>query len=247
MKYKKFAIFITSVLVILCIYKITNYNKVNYTALGDGIAKGKTPFDKIGLSYTDYFHQFLKNKYITNSDYKQFSYEDCRITDLINKIDSVLISKEDSKQNNITQAIKQADIITLSVGSDELFYKLKQNKKNIENNKISKELKYIDEIFKDYELLISKIRNITKKPIILIGYYNPLNIKNVNAVDKIYDYLDLKFNNLIDDNIYYISLYDDFQKNKRYLPNNNIVFPSLEGYNYISNRIINVVKKNILK
>ncbi len=247
MKHIKFVIFLVSAIIIIFIYNITNDKKITYLALGDGLAKGQTPFDTFGESYTDYFYNYLKSKYKVNDNYKTFTQSDYRITDLINDIDNVYTIKEENNLT-ITSLIKKADIITISVGSDELFYKLKQYNDNIKIGNKQKIIKYIDEMFQDANKLIEKIRKYNKGPIIFIGYYNPIPFSQTNetTMDNIFNYIDLKFNEIINKNTFYLDIYDTFKEKETYLPNKNNVFPSLEGYNLISNELIKLVEEEKL-
>ena len=247
MKHIKFVIFFISAIIIFVIYQITSNSKITYLALGDGIAKGETPFETYGDSYTDYIYEYLSNKKETNTNFKTFTKSDYRITDLINDINSVE-TIETENNLTITHLLKTADIITISIGSDELFYKLKQYNDKIKIGNKQKIIDYIDQMFKDMDNLLKVIRKYTKKPIILVGYYNPIPLSETNAttMDTIFNYIDLKFNGLIDKNTYYVDIYNIFKNKEQYLPNKNNVFPSLEGYNLISNKIIELIEKENL-
>ena len=99
MKYIKFVIFFISAIIIFTIYQMTSNSSITYLALGDGIAKGQTPFDTFGESYTDYVYKYLSKKKETNNNFKTFTKSDYRITDLINDINSVETIKQ---QDNLT-------------------------------------------------------------------------------------------------------------------------------------------------
>ena len=109
-------------------------------------------------------------------------------------------------------------------------------------------IEYVDEMFKDMDKLIKTIREYNKKPIILVGYYNPIPFSETNktTMDTIFNYIDLKFNELLGKNIYYVDIYEIFKNKEYYLPNKNNVFPSLEGYNLISNEIIKLIEEEKL-
>ncbi len=244
MKHIKFVIFFISAIMVFLIYYATEKKQINYLALGDGIAKGETPLETYGESYTDYVYKYLSSKKETNNNFKTFTKSDYRITDLINDINSVETIK---KQENltITHLLKKADIITISIGSDELFYKLKQYNDNIKIGNKQKIIAYIDEMFNDIKNLLNTIRKYTNSPIIFVGYYNPIPMSSTNStiIDSIFNYIDLKFNEIIDKNFYYLDIYHIFKNHDSYLPNKNNVFPTLEGYNLISNEIIKLIEK----
>ena len=76
MKYIKFVIFFISAIIIFTIYQMTSNSSITYLALGDGIAKGQTPFDTFGESYTDYVYKYLSTKKETNANYINLSMTD---------------------------------------------------------------------------------------------------------------------------------------------------------------------------
>lgn len=245
-KYIKFVIFFICLFLTFTIYKLTTSKKINYLALGDSLSLGQTPFNTYNKSFTDYIYSYLHNKYKTVDFVKEFCNEDYRITDLINDIKY----NKDIKINNITTNINQqiaiSDIITISIGSEELFYKIKTG--NIKDNK--KMFLYVDEMFEDIKKLINLIRKTNNKPIIFIGYYYP--IKNTTdeeqqALENIFNYINTKYNEIKEKkNVYYIDIHDEFNRKPYYLPSTKVLYPSLEGYNYISNKVIELIITNKL-
>lgn len=246
MKYIKFVILFICCFLTFVIYKLTFTKTINYLALGDSLTLGQTPFDTYNKSFSDYLNGYLIDKYQHVNYINNFAHEDYRITDLIRDIESNKELTINNKRINISNAIATANIITISIGSEELFYKIRTN--NFKNMK--KIYAYIDEMFKDLNVLITDIRKFNDKPILFIGYYSP--IKNLNDIDKkeidrLYDYIKLNYKELgKQQNIFYIDIYDKFNEKAYYLPNANTLYPSLEGYNYISNEIINVITNNKL-
>ena len=96
------------------IYNITEDNRVNYMALGDGISYG----------YKDLVSDYLFDSKRLGNYNDSFVDSSYRITDLINKIkynDYVVLGNE---RVYINRVLKEADIITLSIGNNELYYKL---------------------------------------------------------------------------------------------------------------------------
>ncbi len=242
MKKKKLVIFFLAIISLFFIYKL-NYNETKtYLSLGDSLAKGHTPFDTFGTSYTDYLFDYLKNTKNYTTLNTSFIEEDLRIKDLI------LLIKSNEIKNGITLSsiIKNADLITLSIGSEEIFSKLRSNELllSLTNNKI---YEIIDEMFIELNDLIKEMRLLTKKPIYLIGLYNIIEItdENETKIDSIFNYLKLKYQNLEKEyKIYYVDIYEGFKNNENFLPNKKIAYPSLEGYNYINEQIIEKIKSN---
>lgn len=238
MKKKLIVIFFLAIVPLFIIYKLYNKTTFTYLAIGDALAKGHTPFDTYNKSYVDYLSSYLeshKKNYILNKD---FIDEDIRIKDLTTAL------KSTNNSTTLSQNVKNADIITLSIGSEELFSKLRSsyNYKNIDN---TKNFEYVDLMFKDLDTLIKELRRINKKDIYIIGYYNPLRLteQNETYIISLFNYLDIKFNELEKKyKIKYIKINDEFINKPGYLPSINNAFPSLEGYNYIANEIIKNIK-----
>ncbi len=239
MKKKKLVIFFLALIPIYIIYNLTYEENFTYLSLGDDLAKGHTPFETYGNSYTDYVYTYLKNKNDKITLNKDFIEEDLRITDLIEKLKNA----DTQNGNTLPQVVKDADIITISIGSEELFSKIRSNYELYSKNN-TRVFKYIDELMSNLETLITEMKKITKGKIYIIGYYSPIQ-DNEASLDSIFNYLDIKFKTLEKKHkINYVSIYEGFKSSPHYLPNPNHAFPSLEGYNYIATKIIEKIESN---
>ncbi len=233
---------ILSIVLFLCfiIFKYTFDSKLDYLALGDDLSKGKTPFGNYGKSFTDFFAQYLQNKNKLKSYNNKFIEGNYRTTDLIKDMQNGKSTVFNNKKININQAIVNAEVITLSIGLNDIFYKL--NYSNIRNNQINTIHSYIDEMFEDIYYVLYKIRKLNDCKIFIIGFYNPLNNINLEQkkhVETIFSHINNKFIETEKiKKVYYVDITEGFNKKNYYLPSNKIVYPSLEGYNYISTRII---------
>ncbi len=141
-----------------------------------------------------------------------------------------------TSSKNLSQEIKKADIITISIGSDELFSKLRSTY-NIKNTYT----KYADEMLNDLSNLLTEIRKINKKEIYIIGYYSPIKEteENKDYLEGLFGYITMKFQKIEETyKVKYIKIDDAFKNNYTYLPNQNNAFPSIDGYKYIANQII---------
>ncbi len=216
----------------MLIYTFTKNITYTYLSIGDDLASGHTPFDTYNLSYTDFLYDYLKqthSKVNLNTDYIE---EDLRIKDLIKMIKEPNLTSS----KNLSQEIKKADIITISIGSDELFSKLRSTY-NIKNTYT----KYADEMLNDLSNLLTEIRKINKKEIYIIGYYSPIKEteENKDYLESLFGYITIKFQKIEETyKVKYIKIDDAFKNNYTYLPNQNNAFPSIDGYKYIANQII---------
>ena len=204
MKILKILILPIIFIITIIIINITKDNRIYYIPIGD---KG----------YSTYIKNFLdknnKLKYYTD----EFTYKNIRIKDLILKIED-----NEEKSISIQNAINKSDIITISIGLDEIYTKY-----------LTYELdyRYIDELISYINNLLNIIKKISNSKIYLLGYYNPTD--NIE-LDKYIKYANNKLKNI--NNVIYIDLYDIFKNNKHLIYNN--IYPNNDGYKLIANKII---------
>ena len=240
MKKKKLVIFFLALFGVYIIYNFTYKETSNYLAIGDDLAKGHTPFDTYSESYTDYVYNYLLSKNDKITINKEFISEDIRIKDLLENIKNPSVYES----KNLPQAIKDSNIITISIGSEELFSKLRSNNWKTSNDKL---YSFIDEMVKELEILVKEINKIKKTDIYIIGYYNPLiyTEENETKLKSLFNYIDIKLKNLEKiKNVYYVEIASEFETKTYYLPNKEHTFPSLEGYNFIANKIIKIIESH---
>lgn len=235
----------------IMIYMLTINKKIYYVALGDSLAAGQNPYGKIGYGYSDKIANYISSKDKLDFYTKDFAVSGYRTTDLINDINdnkTVIINGE---KISIKHALTKADLITLSIGANDLFYKLgignSLDISYIDKNSLKR---YVDEIIDDMEKLVTIIKRYCKEDIILVGYYNPLwNMKRTYAeeLDPIFIYANSKMKSLSKKyGLYYADIFDVFAKNKDYIPNPLDIHPSEEGYRAISNTISDIINKKTL-
>ena len=241
MKYQKLFVFFFAFIFTFILYSTFKNNKIYYLSLGDNFAVGLTPFDEINKSYSDYFCDYLENKNLLDKYNNYFSEINYKTTDLINDIKLNKEKEINDKKISINESIAKSDIITISIGFNDLFYSAKYNKEECKINNKMKE--NIDKIFKNIEEIISLIRKINDSDIYFIGYFNPHNEKD-GITDSMIDYLENKFKTIDNKNIYYIDIKEGFKNKSYYLPNIKNPNPSLEGYNFIANSIIKEFEQN---
>ncbi len=165
MKLKKIFVVAVLLLSVFLIYLTTMDKKVYYLALGDSIALGDR-----NTNYPTLVSQYLKEKNLLEEYRYQFMEDDMRITDLIRNIDDNKKVMINGKEKTIKNALIKADLVTLSIGNEELFYKIKTEKPSSLYN-------YIDEMMEDMDHLLELIREYCKEDVFIIGYMNPFSNK----------------------------------------------------------------------
>lgn len=197
MKYKILIIlFISFVLTFLIYYSLSNNCNINYLSIGDGVASGETPYHIDGISYNNY----LLEEMATIKTYNDYSFQNNNISKLIT------IIEKNKKVNNtyIKQLIHNANVITISVGMDEIV------KYGI-TDEVNEE--YLHSFIIQYEKLIKQIRKINDNQIIIIGFYDNtylskstiiiLNSHLANIADK-YNAIFLDINPIIKNENYFL-------------------------------------------
>lgn len=245
---KRIALLLIIILVI-SIYISNIDNKIYYVSLGDSLAEGIDPYGKISYGYSDYVESYLKQKKVLEAYTKKFASSGTRTTDLIREIEINKTILIDNKEVTIKNALMNADLITLSIGSNDLFYKLGINSFDFNINNINDLYTYVDDISLDIEKLIVLIQKYCKEDIILIGYYNPLSNKEsllTRELEPIFIYINSNLKKISKKhNIHYVDIYQIFKENPQYLPNPVDIHPSSAGYEIISKEIITIIEKKI--
>lgn len=179
MKIKKIFIIVVILLSVFLIYLTTMDKKVYYLALGDSIALGDGK-----NNYSRFVVEFLNEKNLLEEYQPGFMKDDLRITDLIQNIENNQKVIMDQKEKTIKNALIKADLVTISIGNEELFYKMKTEKPNILYD-------YIDEMMKDMEKLLKLIREYCKEDILISGY-----ISLTDEMNKYIEYANQKLQDL---------------------------------------------------
>ena len=243
MKIKTILVASIIVLLVFLIYLTTIDKKVYYLALGDSLALGQTPYGNIDYGYTDYVKDYLRNKGILEKYVNDFADKNHRITDLIRDIKDnkkVIINEKDQTLKN---ALIKADLLTLSIGLNELLYKFGITNIDSEDN-----YNYLDEMMLDMDELFKLLKEYCKEDIIVLGYYRPILYLKSEDITKYVNYANDKLKNLCDKyNIHYISIAPLIEDNIKYLPNPLDIHPSKPGYEVIAKKIIEKVDETLLK
>ena len=238
-KYKKLIFFLIICLIIFLIFKYNNHHNISYIALGDGFALGKNSYGQIDYGYSDYVKDYIDKNNKLNKYIKTFSEEDASINTIYQNITLNKKIKLKDREFNLKQSLREANILTLSIGINDLIYKLSITN-NLDKSSIDNIIKSIE---KDYNMLITEIKKYYPQDIYAIGYYN------IYPESDLYEYAINELNNIYKNNkdIIYIDIYDLFENNNEYMPNFVNYYPSNKGYKEISNQIIRKISKKLEK
>lgn len=208
------------VLITFLIYFFNRSEKTYYLSLGDYLSYGINNFNTVNNSYSNNIKEYYKENLSNYVNYSTF--EDYRVMDLINDINynkSIIYENKEYKLQNL---LIKANIITLSIGMNDLIYK----------SKVTTDLyEYTDELLSDIENLFILIRKYNKDEIYFLSFYNSINN------DKLIMYANKKLESICNKNkIKFVDIS---------LLNNYIIkgiYPNNDGYTYITNEILNFTK-----
>jgi len=204
------------------IYFHTKSDEINIVALGDGLALGMTPYNIKGYSYNDYLKEEYKNNHKLNK-YYEFASTGKTVKELIYEIKDNKTINISNEKIEIQRAINEASILTINIGMDEL-----------SEDKITSSI--IKEYKEDIEELLSMIKMLNNKKVIVLGLYTIkkqelLNINKINAIIR---------ETCISNNFTFIDISSILNKNEYYFTNESYYINYLghkEIYNKISKAI----------
>lgn len=214
------------------IYNLTIDNELFYLSIGDGMAKGITDDGNVSeYNYTDSIKNYLTSKNKLKGFNNSFVDKDYRITDLLR----IIKYKEEIVVNNdhisINELLKKADIVTISLGMNELYYKILVDYNNIYS--------YIDGMLSDMELLLKEVDRYNHKKVIVLGYYNT---KDNNK--DIFNYVNYKLKNIVNKRGFeFVDVDKIINNNTNYFTNNTNFYLNNEGHQKISQIIVEKINK----
>lgn len=226
---KKVFLILTLFLSCYFIYTKTEGDKKNYLVIGDSLSKGINEYGVASYGYSDFIKDYLENKKILKNYNKTYTDVNYKVSDIVK-----ILEYNESKNNiSLNRLIKEADIITISLGIDEIYYKINKNNQNIYT--------YIDNMIIDYNKILNYISKFHHDKVYILGYYNTtknnidiFNYANykLEVLTKKYNYTYIDLAKILDNNPTYIS-----QISNNYMPN-------IRGYEKISQIIVENLKNN---
>ena len=128
---KKILITLVVIISISVIYLTTADRKIYYLALGDDITTLEVE-NKLG--YSNYIYDYLEYYDKLETYINQFAGNNYRITDLISDINNNKKVKVDNKEKTIKNALIKSDLVTLSIGINDITSKINIQNINAINN-----------------------------------------------------------------------------------------------------------------
>ena len=243
MKLKTALVLGLTLFIVFVIYLSHIDKKVYYVALGDYQALGLTNEGEITYGYTDYIKDVLKEKNKLVTYIISYAQDNASTTDLINDIEQNKKTQIKNKQQTIKNTLIKADLVTLSIGMNDLFYKIGVNA-NLQSLNYSEVYYHIDEMMEDMDKLFELLREYCKEDIIMTNFYNPIDSQN-KQLNEALNYANKRLNELA--RIYDIAIVNI---NKTFLQRSNQTlnfYPTKKEYQKISKMICDRMYKTLLK
>lgn len=229
-KHLKLIVLILTCILIYIIYNNTTEEKnITYVSLGDGYATSINSYNVNSYGYSDYLKDYLKSNNKLHY-YYNYSYKDMKIDDLYKDI---LINYKNKDNEGIKQILREANLLTLSIGINDIIYKNSLIKYKTE----ASEERLIKEVTNNMDILIKEIKKYYKYNIYIIGYYNnyPQNSVEKEILDK-YNKKILIYSKKND--ITYIKIEKNLSK---YYENKDSIYPNTLGYEQIYKEILSKI------
>jgi len=221
-KYKLILIILLCSIFTYLIYFFCKENKLNIVAIGDGIASGETSYGIDGISFNDYIKDYYESKNLLKSFNNNYAFKNYKISSLIDDLKTNVIDEEDKLY--IKQLLHNANIITISIGEEELMKLAITNDLNTE---------YLKKIIEEYDNLIFMLKDITEAKIVLISFYENeyLNKTNTIILNSELSNIAIKYNTI------YINI-NDLLSSKDYFLDNNKMYFNYKAHKVIAEMII---------
>ena len=232
---KKIIIPILIIFLVFIIYKANEDNLIDYMVIGDSLSLGINSYGNKTYGYNDYLKSYLDNNNLLHKYNDYFSKINYKIEELTSDIEINKNILYNDKTYNIKKELREADLVTISIGMDQVVDIINNNDiTNFENVKND-----LDILVKNMDKLLKNITSLSKSKIILIGYYNPYNDYNKES-ERIFSYLSDKYVFLAKKySINYVDIYNIIKRNNSYLPNKADYHLTSRGYLEIAKEIIN--------
>ena len=168
-------------LLVYTIYYFNHTDKITYLSIGDSLSVGIDSNGNTNYGYSNYLANYLKDKDLLKSYNNYFSTSGTRIIDLKNKLETNWTIKKDGKSLSLKKCLREAELVTLSVGMDNILTELTLSTVSVDNLSNKEITTIVDKTIDELDSLFKELRKYAKEDIIFIGFYNPLEEETLTA------------------------------------------------------------------
>lgn len=207
-------------------------------AAGDSLTQGVGDSRKSG-GYIRYLEESLeKETFIRKASFENFGVRGNRSDQLLKRLEN----------KTLQSSIKEADLIILTIGGNDLMEVIKANFSNLRLDHFQIGQKVFAEQLQD---IFSTLRHSNPNaPIVLVGLYNPFFtwFADVAEMNQIVDAWNGESKSIVeqDGNAYFVDIHDLFLSNGETLLYTDYFHPNDRGYQLIADRIYELLDEQVL-
>lgn len=220
-------------------------SKIYYLPLGDSVAEGMNEEGLIGKGYADFIKEYLEDEDRLTFYTKKFTKSGYTTENLKNDIESNKKVIVDGKEVYLQDALRDADLITLTIGANDFIHNLDLTNYTSKFENMDETKKEIDEVLTKVEDLIKIIRSYNNKQLIVTGYYNPFpNLQDHwEDLSELVEYYNNALENIcLQNEVDYSNLFLILYRDTKALPNPYNIHPSQYGYELIAKELTKIIK-----
>jgi lysophospholipase L1-like esterase len=211
-------------------------NQVHYLALGDSLAAGMTPQKGISDGYSDFAAAYFKEQSMLGSYSKAFAVPGYKTQNVLDD----LLSKAE-----LQEAVKHANLITISAGANDL---LKEAKIDRATQTITLDPATVpltlQTISKNYMSILQKIKELNPEATVYVmGYYFAFpyisDAQKPTLIQLTHTLNDTIAKTAASQGAVFVPVFEKFGNDpKQYLPNPEDIHPNAEGYQLMSDALL---------
>ncbi|MDV6377264.1 S-layer homology domain-containing protein [Sporosarcina sp. GW1-11] len=228
---------------------------INYLALGDSLAAGVTPTNELGKGYADFLAEKLAGEELLQTSNKGFSYPGYKTDDILKDLElnvtkPVLGMGHQDQTATIQQSIKESNLITLSIGANDVLSKVKFDEKGTPLFKPEEIQSSMMSVGMNIQKILGKIYQLNPKAqVYVMGYYNPFPTLSADVqptIGQLVNSLNAAIKSgLTGTPAHFVSTAELIAKNfPVYLPNPQNIHLSEAGYKVVMNAFNESLMKN---
>ena len=168
---KKILCLLIICLLVYTIYYFNHTDKITYISIGDSLSVGIDSNGNTNYGYSNYLANYLKDKDLLTSYNNYFSTSGTRIIDLKNKLETNWTIKKDGKSLSLKKCLREAELVTLSVGMDDILTELTLSTVSVENLSNKEITTIVDKTVNELDCLLKELRKFSKEWLIVIGFF----------------------------------------------------------------------------
>lgn len=229
-----------------------NGQPAHYLALGDSLAAGMIETGGIGTGYADFLAQTLGEAGLLASYNKGFAVPGYTTEHVLNELnkDVEKPSSETGETVSLTDEVKKADVITISVGANDVLKNLERDESGNISLDPAEVQRAIVKMVGNYTAILKRISQLNPTAdVFVMGYYNPFpHVTELSVqLNMLVGELDKLVKGMAEGNgAYFVKVNDIIASDTAaYLPNPENIHPSEEGYKVIAEQFAKPVLEYI--